>query len=58
MAVGGAAELLFGVHAERTPLENIAKPLTVVDAERVTVTASALSAQPNASPHGHRSGPG
>jgi hypothetical protein len=57
MAVGGAAELLFGVHAERTPLENIAKPLTVVDAVRATVTPAA-SAQANASPPGHRSGPG
>jgi MFS family permease len=34
MAIGGIAELLFGVRAERTPLENIAKPLTVADAER------------------------
>lgn len=33
MAIGGAAELFFGVRAERLPLENIAKPLTVVDAE-------------------------
>jgi MFS family permease len=33
MAVGGVAELLFGVRAERMPLENIAKPLTVADAE-------------------------
>jgi hypothetical protein len=34
MAIGGAAELLLGVRAERLPLENIAKPLTVVDTER------------------------
>jgi MFS family permease len=33
MAVGGAAELLFGVRAERTPLESIATPLTQVDAQ-------------------------
>jgi MFS family permease len=33
MAIGGVAELLFGVRAERTPLENIAKPITVADAE-------------------------
>jgi MFS family permease len=32
MAGGGVAELLFGVRAERTPLENIASPITVVDA--------------------------
>jgi MFS family permease len=34
MALGGLAELFFGVHAERKPLESIAKPLTVVDAEQ------------------------
>jgi MFS family permease len=34
MALGGVAELLFGVRAERMPLENIAKPLTVADAGR------------------------
>jgi hypothetical protein len=28
MAVGGVAELLFGVRAEQTPLEDVAKPLT------------------------------
>jgi MFS family permease len=28
MAIGGFAELLFGVRAEQTPLEDIAKPLT------------------------------
>ncbi|MEA2480783.1 MAG: hypothetical protein QOJ07_2705, partial [Thermoleophilaceae bacterium] len=50
MAVGGAAELFFGVHAERTPLENIAKPLTVVDAEQAAVTAPAPSAEPDVSP--------
>jgi MFS family permease len=32
MAAGGVAELLFGVRAERTPLENIATPITVADA--------------------------
>jgi hypothetical protein len=32
MALGGVAELLFGVRAEGVPLENIAKPLTVADA--------------------------
>jgi hypothetical protein len=34
MALGGMAELAFGVRAERMPLENIAKPLTVADAEQ------------------------
>jgi MFS family permease len=33
MALGGLAELLFGVHAERKPLEDIAEPLTVAEAE-------------------------
>ncbi|MFD0899323.1 MFS transporter [Actinomadura sediminis] len=33
MALGGLAELFFGVRAERTSLENIAKPLTVEEAE-------------------------
>jgi MFS family permease len=32
MAVGGVAELLFGVRAEQTPLEDIAKPLTADEA--------------------------
>jgi MFS family permease len=34
MAVGGVVELTFGVRAEQAPLEDIAKPLTVADAER------------------------
>ncbi|GAA1790776.1 MFS transporter [Actinomadura chokoriensis] len=33
MALGGIAELLFGVRAEQASLENIAKPLTVHEAE-------------------------
>jgi hypothetical protein len=33
MAVGGIAELLFGVRAEQKSLENIAKPLTAEEAE-------------------------
>jgi MFS family permease len=33
MALGGFAELLFGVRAEQQSLENIAKPLTVEEAE-------------------------
>ncbi|TDV47999.1 MFS transporter [Actinophytocola oryzae] len=31
MAVGGVAELLFGIKAEQAPLEDIAKPLTAED---------------------------
>ncbi len=33
MALGGVAELLFGVKAEQVPLEDIAKPLTAEEAE-------------------------
>ena len=33
MALGGVAELLFGVAAEQKPLEQIAKPLTAQEAE-------------------------
>ena len=33
MALGGVAELFFGVKAEQVPLEDIAKPLTAEDAE-------------------------
>jgi MFS family permease len=33
MAIGGVAELLFGVKAEQQPLESIAKPLTAEEAE-------------------------
>jgi MFS family permease len=33
MGLGGVAELLFGVRAEQRSLENIAKPLTVEEAE-------------------------
>jgi MFS family permease len=32
MAIGGVAELFFGVRAEQTPLEDIAKPLTAEEA--------------------------
>jgi MFS family permease len=35
MAVGGIVELFFGVKAEQTPLEDIAKPLTAEDAEQM-----------------------
>jgi hypothetical protein len=34
MAVGGIVELIYGVRAEGESLENIAKPLTVADAEQ------------------------
>ncbi|MEA2378054.1 MAG: hypothetical protein QOD13_1961 [Thermoleophilaceae bacterium] len=48
MAWGGIAELLFGVRAERMPLENIAKPITVADAERAAPTSP--PAQPELHP--------
>jgi MFS family permease len=35
MAVGGIVELIYGVKAEQVPLENIAKPLTAVEAEHM-----------------------
>jgi MFS family permease len=35
MAVGGIAELFYGVKAEQVPLENIAKPLTAEEAEQM-----------------------
>lgn len=38
MAVGGVVELFFGVDAERVPLEDVAKPLTAEDAERMGET--------------------
>jgi MFS family permease len=46
MAVGGIAELLFGVRAERMPLENIAKPLTVADAEAAATNPQLDTAEP------------
>jgi hypothetical protein len=47
MALGGSAELLFGVRAERTPLENIARPMTVADPSlpAATPTAEQLPAE-------------
>jgi hypothetical protein len=33
MAIGGIAELAFGVKAEQKPLEQIARPLTAQEAE-------------------------
>ncbi len=47
MALGGVAEILFGVKAEGMALENIAKPITVHDADEARRAASAAtSAQP------------
>jgi MFS family permease len=44
MALGGIAELAYGVHAEGASLEDIAKPLTVADAGRATTTPATTSA--------------
>ena len=41
MIIGGAAELLFGIKAERTGLESIAKPLTVEDTSTPAVHTAA-----------------
>jgi MFS family permease len=41
MAVGGVAELLFGVRAEQQSLENIARPLTAEEAEAASPEAPA-----------------
>jgi MFS family permease len=41
MAVGGIVELIYGVKAEQTPLEDIAKPLTAEDAERADAIPAA-----------------
>jgi MFS family permease len=44
MILGGIAELLFGVKAERQSLENIAKPLTVEDADTAASSRPAAPA--------------
>jgi MFS family permease len=41
MALGGVAELLFGVRAERASLENIARPLTAEDEDEESGTGKA-----------------
>lgn len=45
MALGGVAELLFGVKAEGADLEDIARPLTAEDAESAESTAAGDSAE-------------
>jgi MFS family permease len=46
MALGGIAELFFGVRAEQQSLENIAKPLTVEEAEALLPLPLAPAATP------------
>ncbi len=48
MALGGIAELLFGVRAEQQSLENIAKPLTVEEAELLLPLPLSPEAPPDA----------
>jgi hypothetical protein len=56
MAVGGIAELFFGVDAEQKPLEEVAEPLTAVDGEEAPESQPAPRAR--VSGHGrYRPGP-
>jgi MFS family permease len=56
MAIGGIAELFFGVKAEQKPLEEVAKPLTAVDGEEAPESQRAPRAR--VSGHGrYRPGP-
>jgi MFS family permease len=51
MALGGIAEILFGIRAEGMALENIAKPITVADAEHARqAAATSAEAQPKPRP--------
>ena len=54
MALGGVAELIFGVKAEGADLEDIARPLTAEDAESAEGTAES-GAEPTE--RGERAGP-
>ena len=40
MILGGLAELVFGVRAERESLESIARPLTAEDAQKPAAPAA------------------
>jgi MFS family permease len=54
MAVGGLTELLFGVRAEGQSLENIAKPLTVEEAEDLLPLPLSPELPPNPSAYHER----
>ncbi|WP_216205430.1 MFS transporter [Amycolatopsis aidingensis] len=61
MALGGVAELVFGVRAERASLEDIAKPLTAEEAEESGTRDEQRQPQPlrqAAGPRRFRLGPG
>jgi MFS family permease len=52
MALGGVAELLFGVRAEQQSLENIARPLTALEAESDAAGDRTYAAGNGAGPDG------
>ena len=54
MALGGVAELFLGVRAENTQLEDIAKPLTVEEAEEGGPTGEKEEQQPEEEPKPRR----
>jgi len=58
MALGGVAELLFGVRAERTPLEQIAPPLTAQDAEGAPASGAPAPRRRRFDADRYRPGPG
>jgi MFS family permease len=58
MAIGGVAELAFGVRAEQRPLEEIAEPLTAEDARREEAPAAAARHPAGARTHRFSPGPG
>jgi MFS family permease len=61
MAIGGIAEILFGVRAEQEQLEDIAKPITAEDAEREKEPESEEEPErpsPARAPRRYRLGPG
>ncbi len=58
MAIGGIAEILFGVKAEQEQLEDIAKPITAEDAEREEPEEAPERPSPARAPRRYRLGPG
>ena len=44
MIIGGVVEVIFGVKAERQPLEDLAKPLTAEDSAGEGTTAASSKA--------------
>ena len=43
MVLGGLTEVVFGVKAERRPLESVARPLTAVDRPHQPLSGGAVS---------------